>query len=125
MLLLLVILAQARQQAYTNVTPQGTIAVVEVKAPPRPHVPEAELAGLLAHQYVALPPEWLAGPTVTVYDPGPSWPLPKQTIPNRWYENRWDLTPVIHYHPPFVGLRSTLPIVAPRPSTTRIGGVRR
>lgn len=125
MILLLLWLAQT--PVYTNADTAGvreTYRVVVRTAEKRVTLPPEELAGLYAHQYVYAPPEWRIGATSIVIAADPDWPLPKQTIPNRWYENRWDLFPVIHYHPPIYGPRYSPPFV-PGPSINRVGGVRR
>lgn len=124
MLLLYIVLAQ---RTYTNVAPQdhhATYQVIRIEekgpAAPRLPLPDSELAGLRANQYVALPPEWAMGPTVTVYDPGPNWPLPKQVIPQHYqYEGQWN-TPMILYSPLYgIGVRPPL-----RSPATHRGGRR-
>jgi len=113
--MILFLLWLAQTPTYSNRAPTGEpIHLQKVQPPPPPvKLPPEELAGLYAHQYIYLPPEWLMGPTSVTIAADANWPLPKQTIPNRWYENRWDLSPVIHYHPPLYGPRYATPIALP------------
>lgn len=93
------------QHVYTNVNPQTgarELYHVHVSDPPKvvpAPLPASELAGLRANQYVALPPEWMLGPTITIGRTDPNWPLPPLQFP-RHVDNRWDI-PIIHYHSPY------------------------
>lgn len=115
---LLLLLAQAPTvPVWTNTAPRdGRAITVEARpAPPKP-LPEAELAGLRANQYVAIPPEWLMGATwVSTGQAFGSSLLAPQPIPARPWENA--PRTIYTYHPPiFRGpvFRPTTPIVIPR-----------
>ena len=94
--------AMAQAPTYTNRDPAtGARSAAKIYAAgraERPVAPRPEpsaLAGLAARQYVAPPTVDAFGPTVSVYDPGPGWPVSPQRLPRPSWE-RWQ-SPVIVY----------------------------
>lgn len=123
-LVLLVLLAQA-PVTLTNKTSSGhpeRVTGAHARLRPPTTVPDAELTWLRANQYFAIPPEWLSGPTVSIYNPGPNWPLPPAQYPKHYrVPGGWNI-PIVTYGGPYYPL---LPIQVVQPVSHRIGSIRR